>query len=233
MAGVLAGCGQTQKEAKCPPFLDKATRLILVTTQTFESSAAKLTTFERSSGRQGWQRGPIHQAAVVGRNGVGWGHPLRHLATDSEPIKQEGDKRAPAGIFRLGEAFGLGDGLRADAIGLNPNEHVCVDDLRSEHYNRIVPRTTAGISTSGEEMWKISLYRRGLIIDYPTDRNAASGSCIFIHVWKAPDAPTSGCVALAEAAVQRLQDWAAGHNAAIAILPRPAITKFSQCLPRI
>ena len=30
------------------------------------------------------------------------------------------------------------------------------------------------------------LYRRGLVVDYPTDAANKAGSCIFIHVWRRP-----------------------------------------------
>ena len=70
-----------------------------------------------------------------------------------------------------------------------------------------------GPSVSGEDMRKIDLYRRGLVVDYPTDRAARAGSCIFIHVWRGEGRGTAGCVALPEARVAALQEFAAdGHR---------------------
>ena len=62
-------------------------------------------------------------------------------------------------------------------------------------------------------------YRRGLLVNYPTDRAARAGSCIFIHV-RRPDAKgTAGCVALPEPQLEALQDFAEG-GAVLAVLPR-------------
>jgi len=79
-------------------------------------------------------------------------------------------------------------------------------------------------------MWRVPEYRRGLLVDYPTNRAAKGGSCIFIHVRK-PGAPgTAGCVALAEPEVERLQAFSAG-GAVLAIVPKPALGRFAGCLP--
>ena len=45
--------------------------------------------------------------AVVGRNGLAWGRGVRTDLPAGEPQKREGDGRAPAGIFKLGPAFGM------------------------------------------------------------------------------------------------------------------------------
>jgi L,D-peptidoglycan transpeptidase YkuD (ErfK/YbiS/YcfS/YnhG family) len=67
-------------------------------------------------------------------------------------------------------------------------------------------------------------------VDYPTDARARAGSCIFIHVWRSPTTGTAGCVAIPEARVVALQEFAAG-GAALAILPRRALDRLPGCLP--
>jgi hypothetical protein len=52
----------------------------------------------------------------------------------------------------------------------------------------------------------LPMYRRGLLVDYPTNIAARAGSCIFIHVWRAPDRGTGGCVSMPEARLEALQD---------------------------
>jgi L,D-peptidoglycan transpeptidase YkuD (ErfK/YbiS/YcfS/YnhG family) len=78
----------------------------------------------------------------------------------------------------------------------------------------------------------LPMYRRGLVVDYPTDAKANAGSCIFIHVWRSPVTGTAGCVALPEARVQAVQDFSA-EGAVIAILPRPALSRLGGCLPTV
>ncbi len=106
----------------------------------------------------------------------------------------------------------------------------CVDDPRSPAYNSITSRDKVGWKVHGENMWRVPEYRRGLLVDYPTNRAARAGSCIFIHV-RRPDAKgTAGCVALPEAQLEMLQDFAEG-GAVLAVLPRQALDRFKGCLP--
>ena len=44
---------------------------------------------------------------MIGRGGMGWSPFFVQLARRGEPIKVEGDKRAPAGIYRIGRSFGI------------------------------------------------------------------------------------------------------------------------------
>ena len=83
---------------------------------------------------------------------------------------------------------------------------------------------------SGEAMWTVPLYRHGLLVDYPANRYQKAGSCVFVHVWRAPKSGTAGCVALAEESVEGLQDWAKPGTAAIGILPKSAFDRFADCL---
>lgn len=210
---------------RLPDSFAAASRLILVETADFHTSAATLRTFERDAAGD-WREAMAAVPAQVGKAGLGWGHTFRHLATAGEPIKREGDKRAPSGLFRLGAPFGFapGDG---GYLQLAEGRHFCVDDADSARYSEIVPQASVPEGTSGEKMWAIDLYTRGIVVDYPTDRVAKSGSCIFVHVWKSPETPTVGCVAADEATVARLQDWAAAApgGAWIAIVPEGAAAR--------
>jgi len=75
-----------------------------------------------------------------------------------------------------------------------------------------------------------ALYRSGLFVDYPSDRVTRRGSCIFIHIWSAPDMGTSGCVGLPEARVEALQEFSR-VGAVLAILPATALDRLPSCLP--
>ena len=236
IVGLLAGYYALRSHKAttgAPEQAGTATHLLLVETDSFDSSAATITVYQRGSGSDTWVQyaGPL--PATVGRNGLGWGHTFRDLAGPGEPIKVEGDKRAPAGVFSLGRPFGLSpDGL-AHYMQLEKDMHLCVDDVGSEHYSRIVPAVAVKPETSVERMWEIELYKRGIVVDYPTDRAAKSGSCIFLHVWKNPETATVGCVATSEDTVARLQKWVseAPNGAWIAIVPRAARGRLGQNLP--
>ena len=141
----------------------------------------------------------------------------------------EGDKRTPAGFFKIGKSFGFGTSDRQDYLRITPGM-TCVSDPRSPEYNTIVMRSDLGRSVRGEDMRSAPDYARGLLIDYPTDRKARAGSCIFMHLQLAGGVSTAGCIALPEPQLQAVQDHAHG-GAVIAILPRPALDRFKGCLP--
>jgi len=194
------------------------------------ATAATLQLFERSTPDGPWKaRGGI-EPALVGRAGMGWSHFFRDLRRGSEPMKVEGDKRAPAGIYSIGRSFGTVPSARPGHLLVN-NDTVCVHDLPSPAYNTITSRASVGPKVSAENMSRaLPMYRRGLLVDYPTDAKARAGSCIFIHVWKSPTSGTAGCVSLPEARVEALQDFSA-PGAVLAILPRPALGRLAGCLP--
>ena len=108
---------------------------------------------------------------------------------------------------------------------------MCSSDLGHRAYNTIPTRASVAPNTRVENMGRIlPMYRRGIVVDYPTNARAQAGSCIFIHVWKSPTTGTAGCVALPESRVEALQDFT-GSNAAIAIMPRTALDRLRGCLP--
>ena len=77
----------------------------------------------------------------------------------------------------------------------------------------------------------LPMYRRGLLVDYPTDAKARAGSCIFIHVWHSPTTGTAGCVSLPEACASKRCRNSAAPGAVLAILPRAALARLAGCLP--
>ncbi len=213
----------------CPAPLANARKLVLVTPVTLISTSATMRRYTRSAAGASWRAdgGPI--TATIGRNGTAWSNAFRNYAVAGEPVKVDGDKRVPAGIYPLGRSFGFAPSRLRGYMRIDDGM-TCVDDPSSPAYNTITSRAKVGWKVSGENMWRIPEYRRGLVVDYPTDRAAKAGSCIFIHVRK-PGAPgTAGCVSLPEADVEGLQHFASG-GAVLAIVPHAALGRFAGCLP--
>ena len=95
----------------CPPILQNAARLILVTAPTMDAVAGELRLFERDKPQLPWRLAHAAEPTVLGLKGMGWGGGFAGLARSGEPIKTEGDDRTPAGIF-------LPDGLSgSDPLG--------------------------------------------------------------------------------------------------------------------
>jgi D-alanyl-D-alanine dipeptidase len=214
----------------CPAPLASATRLVLVTADTMNSTVATLQTFERGSATEAWRAASEPESAVIGKGGMGWSYFYGALARRGEPMKTEGDKRAPAGVYSIGRTFGMVPSQRAHYISVK-QDTVCVDDPASRAYNTITTRASIAPDTRVENMGRVlPMYRRGIVVNYPTNARAQAGSCIFIHIWRSPTTGTAGCVALPEARVEALQDFTES-SAAIAIMPRFALDRLRGCLP--
>ncbi len=192
-----------------------ATQAVVVVTDGWKTPTAQLSLIEKTS-EGGWKAirtGP----AVVGRNGLGWGSGLHAApANGAHPTKKEGDGKAPAGIFALGDrAFGKSKATpRPTAFRWIPAaDNVCVDDVNSPHYNHIVPAPSIkGQYRSAERMRrKDALYDVVLVVDHNAGANASTvgaatekklapkagrGSCIFLHVWRRANKGTAGCTAM-------------------------------------
>ena len=196
------------------------------------ATTASLQMFERATPKHSWRAAGAAEPALIGRSGMAWSPFFRDLRRGNEPVKTEGDKRAPAGVYPIGRSFGIVPSSRPGHLQVNPDT-VCVDDPASHAYNTIVSRTQVGPKVHVENMSRaLPMYRRGLLVDYPTDARARAGSCIFIHVWKSPAVGTAGCVSLPEARVEALADFSA-PGAVLAIWPREALGRLAGCLPTV
>ena len=193
------------------PIPDASRQLLVVTTTSWSETDGTLRRFERD-GAGAWHAVGTPVTVVVGRAGLGWGRGL-HPAQASGPQKREGDGRAPAGVFRLTEAFGYAP-ADSMATGLpyvqSDRDLECVDDVGSAFYNRVLDRGSVAVDwDSHEEMRRGDvLYRRGVVVAHNADRpQPGGGSCIFLHVWRGPGSTTSGCTAMPEDRLAEAMAW--------------------------
>jgi len=69
-------------------------------------------------------------------------------------------------------------------------------------------------------MWAEPLYKWGVVVEHngtparvprwgprPQPTQPGAGSCIFLHIWRGPDAGTAGCTAMAEPALLDTIRW--------------------------
>jgi hypothetical protein len=232
IANVAACLNVSAEESTCPEGLKAAKRLLVVTANGMEAHTGMAYAYQRQSLMDPWKGSGSPKRATLGFRGLGWGWDQYALSAGNEPRKREGDGRTPAGIFAIGKAFGIAPrGPGSEYIRLQKGKTYCVNDLRSERYNTIVSKDQIGSDITGEDMGAVSLYRRGLLVGFPANREKKGGSCIFIHIWRRPGAPTNGCVALREEDVAEIQDWTGGETAYVAILPKDALARVRTCLP--
>jgi len=207
-----------------------ARQLVLVTTATWDASDGELRRYERDTSTAAWRPVGMPSPITVGRAGSAWGIGL-HPSTGPGPRKQEGDGRAPAGVFRVGTAFGYA-AQAATAWPYQPMQasDYCIDVSGSPLYNRIVDANAVGaaaVAGSTEPMRRDvhangdARYRLGFVIQHNPDNQAGAGSCIFAHLWQAPGVTTAGCTAMAEPVMEHVLGWLRPQAAPVfVLLPR-------------
>ncbi len=209
---VALGAAQTPRAAAPPAAVRRAGQLLVVTTATWDTTGGTLRRYSRDA-TGAWRAEGARVPIVVGRTGLAWGVGVGPDAA-GEPVKREGDGKAPAGVFPLGTAFGFAPRAASVRTRLPYLQLVetteCVDDTGSAHYNAIVDRARVLHVDwkSSERMRRIDLYRLGVVVDYNARPPAAGrGSCIFLHVWRGSRSSTAGCTAMAEPALAELVRW--------------------------
>ena len=211
-AGLLASCVRHATKPEALAWND-ARQLVLVTTADWNANHGTLRSFVRDG--DGWRAVTTAAPVTVGKAGSAWGLGLN--ATQSGVQKQEGDGRAPAGVFRIGTAFGYGDtaqtALPYDAMRASD---WCIDVSTSPLYNHIVDADAVGkaaIEGSTEPMRRDlhaqgdQRYKLGFVIEHNAQATSGAGSCIFAHLWKAPSEATAGCTAMDEPVMRELLAW--------------------------
>jgi D-alanyl-D-alanine dipeptidase len=212
--------------AQTVPDVQQARHLLVVTTPDWNSVDGTLTRYSRFNDK--WKQVGDPIPVVVGKNGLAWDPQLANGDGDQfpGPVKHEGDGRAPAGIFKLGDSFGF-VGSPSDIqnyLPLTPTTE-CVDDVNSKHYAQIVDRSSIKDVdwSSSEKMRAIDLYRWGVVVRYNMSPSVpGNGSCIFLHIWRGPGQGTAGCTAMPETNLLDIIHWlnSKAPNAVLVQLPQ-------------
>jgi D-alanyl-D-alanine dipeptidase len=205
--------GSARKDKSETP-LAGSRQLVLVTTGGWDAMQGSLQRFERRGAKAKWMPVGGKIPVVVGKNGLGWGEGLNARGGEG-PLKKEGDGKAPAGIFKLGSAFGYAPAPEASWLKLpyTPlTEGVeCVDDVNSRRYNLIVDRSgVADVDWKSSERMREQgeAYRWGVVVEHNASPPVAGrGSCIFLHVWGGPSKGTAGCTAMERQNLEELMRW--------------------------
>ncbi len=186
-------------------------QLILVRAEGHDAVGATLQRYEKQNGQ--WQTVGDPWPVVVGKKGLAWGASLQDKIPAGALRKQEGDSRAPIGIYRLGRVFGYAEqapDVFMPYLAVTP-DWLCVDDVRSRYYNAVLDSAKVPESDwqSAEHMLREdSLYRWGITVEYNTSPTVpGEGSCIFLHLWKGTGEGTEGCTAMAESDLLILIHW--------------------------
>ena len=235
---LLASCASTHAASPIP---SDSHQLIVVTASAWDSMTGTMRRYERNADNGPWV--PVNEVSafdidgneipasitepiVVGRNGLGWGlglhSDLEFLPEPGEPIKQEGDGKAPAGVFSLGTAFGITPILPSLPLNLSypyvqaTDTLRCVDDMNSPYYNELVDTRELNLAEGEALPWPSDegilrtdgLYSVGIVVNHNVSPAVMGmGSCIFMHIWRGADRGTAGCTAMAVPTIIATTAW--------------------------
>jgi len=197
-----------------PGWMTQSRQLVLVTSADWTATTGTIERFERG-GDGAWRAVGPAQPVDLGRSGLGWGIGLHGegVALAGEPVKAEGDGRAPCGAFELPCAFAYHpeetDPTAMPVVAVGPDLY-CVDDPESVQYNTLVRLEGAAAPwKSAETMLRPDgVYRLGLLVAHNRlPATPGRGSCIFMHFFKLNNAPTSGCTAMNPEFLRALILW--------------------------
>lgn len=213
---VLASCARMPVSVPLPPeavaaLPSSCQQVIYVTAADDQATAGELLLLQRTAAGV-WKASSPSIPVRLGRHGLAWGvgEPELPVQRGFRP-KMEGDGCAPAGLFRITQAFG--SGRRPAWIKLPyiqcTTHHFGIDDVRSRHYNQIVDdRETSCDWSSPETMVPSSgCYELGAVIAHNPQNVPGLGSSIFMHIWQGPELPTSGCTAMTKADLRAVLMW--------------------------
>jgi hypothetical protein len=208
-----------EAKGNSPAPLESSTQILVVTTSDWNAVDGTMQRFERSKPGKKWKAVGEPFRIVVGKNGLAWSSasPLPddgRARRASDPIKKEGDGKAPAGFFPVSTAFGYASqkqpGWKMPFLSLTPSVE-CVDDTQSKFYNRVLDRGNVASPdwNSSEHMLRSDeLYRWGLLVDYnPSPAHPEAGSCIFLHIWRGSGQGTAGCTAMPQEKLESVLAW--------------------------
>jgi D-alanyl-D-alanine dipeptidase len=189
--------------------MPKTKQLLVVTTENWSTSTGSLQRYERDE--YNWKKIGRSINIKLGRNGLGWGIGLHDVPKDAKIIKKEGDGKAPAGLFKLNQAFGYVPFKINYPYEVYKETDHCVDDVNSRYYNKIVDSTRIERDYKSHERMKFpqEYYKYGIVVDHngitegATSKKGA-GSCIFIHI---KDIPTAGCTVMSESEIKEVLEW--------------------------
>ncbi|MBN8432005.1 hypothetical protein JF535_14225 [Microbulbifer salipaludis] len=195
---------------------ENSQQLLVTITNSWDADTGELYAFSRTE--SGWR--PVLEPIPVnlGRTGLAWGiglHP-ESIVGKEDPQKREGDGKAPAGIFRLGDAFGYPNAVNT-GLGYQPMtaSHYCIDVPASPLYNQTVDAELVGkqaVQGSSEGMrrdihYGDQQYKKGIFVAHNPANVPGAGSCIFVHLWKAAGSATAGCTAMGEPEMDTVLKW--------------------------
>jgi hypothetical protein len=211
-------------------FLYANKQIVLVISDDLNTSKATLSCFEDN--KKVFKDFSVN----LGKNGLGWGLGILNLKQNkSEPLKYEGDKKAPIGIFKLSKVFAYEkqNNLHMPYLHVD-KETICVDESTNKNYNKIItmPKTKP---KSFEYMKRDDhQYELGIVVEHNKAQVKQRGSCIFLHVEKFKGAGTAGCTSMSLENITKIIHWLDIEKNPILIqIPKKELYQIKKLYPNL
>ncbi|MEM9444610.1 MAG: L,D-transpeptidase family protein [Verrucomicrobiota bacterium] len=172
----------------------------------------------------------------LANRGLAWGIGLNPLPSE-EGRKKEGDVKAPAGVFEIGDAYGYAKEIQKnDSLKYHQvtESDLWVEDSESPYYNQHLTLEGRGPETEWERKQQMrmndSVHSLKLFIKHNPAPYAipGAGSAIFFHIWRDEGGKnTYGCTTMSEKNLKKLIAWVdPTKNPLYVLLPREAYRKY-------
>lgn len=208
-------------------------QVIFVLADNFASQRASLIQYEKINGK--FKEVSKVIKVNIGKNGLGWGKSDYNFDINhTEPIKVEGDKKAVAGIFDLTKIYTYHDFISTKMpYEKSTKNHICVDDTKSNNYNKIIKTKNKQNYNSYEKMLlKNETYEYVVVVEHNKKQASNFGSCIFLHVENPKKNETSGCTSMNKESIKSIVKWLDINKQPILIqLPRKACPSYKKEYP--
>lgn len=199
-----------------PVAIPKAGQILLGIAPQWSSTRGRLYPYNRGADG-GWVASfdrPIE--VLFGKGGLAWGRGVVPVPEGGR--KAEGDRKAPAGFFAIGQIYGYDGGLPAGSDPAYPYRQVTrwdawPDDPKNPFYNRhVVIDPAAGVPPWFEKQ-RMRLgdaaYHWLIEIRHNMDPKPVpgGGSAIFFHTRRGPDRTSHGCTVMARSDLENVIRW--------------------------
>ncbi len=204
-------------------------QIILVVAKDFNTSKAFLECYEGKKKLCG------SFEVNIGKQGLGWGLSKVTLKQKAdEPVKHEGDKKAPAGVFELTSVFGDKKPQNIRLPFIDNKGMICVDDSNSPFYNTIIPMPINKPESFEMMSRDDHQYKLGIVVSHNQKGVKDAGSCIFLHIEKSQGAPTAGCTSMKPEEIQQIIQWLDVKKKPLLIqIPKSASQEIKALFPQL
>ncbi len=169
--------------------------LVLVIADDYNSSVGHLSAYSKND-KNYYNKENLSFSVNIGKLGLALGVE-ENVFKPSIKKKQEGDKKAPLGIFKLGNIYTKNDKIK-NSTHID-KDLICVDDSNSKYYNKVLKKLDSDNPQSFENMLRDdNLYDLVVEVEYNKHQIKNAGSCIFLHIQRGVSSGTMGCTSMAK-----------------------------------